>query len=76
MENGLQARHCSYVFREVPRVQRGFYKYQRTARGMEPGITLQKEDRQLNEPPNLNSPNTFHMWLLDATPTNLGELEI
>lgn len=38
---------------------------------MEQGITLQREDRQLNEPSKLNISNSFHMWLLN----NFGELE-
>lgn len=43
---------------------------------MEPGIALQKEDRQLKEPSKLNISNSFHMWLQNATPSNLVELEI
>ena len=53
----------------------GFYKYQITARGMEQGITWQREDRQLNEPSELNISNSFHMWLLNTALNNFGELE-
>lgn len=42
---------------------------------MEQGITWQREDRQLNEPSELNISNSFHMWLLNTALNNFGELE-
>lgn len=77
MENSLQSLTLifAYVFSKVPRMLMGFYKYQITARGMEQGITLQREDRQLNEPSELNISNSFHMWLLNTALNNSGELE-
>ena len=46
MENSLQSLTLifAYVCRRVPRMLMGFYKYQITARGMEQGITLQREE--------------------------------
>lgn len=77
MENSLQSLTLifAYVFSKVPRMLMGFYKYQITARGMEQGIILQREDRQLNEPSELNISNSFHMWLLNTALNNSGELE-
>lgn len=77
MENSLQPLTLifAYVFSKVPRMLMGFYKYQITARGREQGITLQREDRQLNEPSELNISNSFHMWLLNTALNNFGELE-
>lgn len=73
MENSLQSLTLifAYVFSKVPRMLMGFYKYQIIARGMEQGITLQREDRQLNEPLELNISNCFHMWLLNTAWTIL-----
>lgn len=77
MENSLQSLTLifAYVFSKVPRMLMGFYKDQITARGMEQGITWQREDRQLNEPSELNISNSFHMWLLNTALNNFGELE-
>lgn len=77
MENSLQCLTLifAYVFSKVPRMLMGSYKYQITARGMEQWISLQREDRQLNESSELNILSSFHMWLLNTALNNFEELE-